>query len=68
MRGNSDSDFLDDLIDKDEVAKILRLKPQSIGPLKARGKLAGIEFYIIARKLVATRSSVVRFIRKRRAA
>ena len=63
-----DREFLDDLIEKNEIASILCIKPESIGPLKARGRLAGIEFYIIGRKLRATRSSVVRFIRGRRAA
>jgi hypothetical protein len=63
-----DREFLDDLIEKDEIASILCIKPESIGPLKARGRLAGIEFYIIGRKLRATRSSVVRFIKGRRAA
>ena len=64
----SDSEFLQDLIGADELATILRIKPQSIGPLKARGRLNGIEFYIIGRKLHATRSSVVDFIKQSRAA
>ncbi|MDO8864048.1 hypothetical protein Q6D67_20380 [Haliea sp. E1-2-M8] len=63
-----DREFLDDLIDKNEIASILCIKPESIGPLKARGRLAGIEFYLVGRKLRATRSSVVRFIKGSRAA
>jgi hypothetical protein len=67
MQTISDREFLDDLIGKIEIAEILHIKPESIAPLKARGRLEGIEFFIIGRKLNATRSSVVRFIKARRA-
>ena len=65
---SSDVEFLDDLIDLDDLAAILRIKRASIPPLKARGKLQGIEFYRLGRNLYATRSSAVRFIKARAAA
>lgn len=58
----SDQEFLADLIDDNELAEILRLKPKSIPVMRCRGQLP-IEQYKVGRKTLSSRRSAIAFIK-----
>jgi hypothetical protein len=58
----SDQEFLDDLIEDQELAEILRVQPQSIPVMRSRGKLP-IPTYKRGRKTLTSRRGAVEYIR-----
>ena len=58
----SDQEFLEDLIDDDELAAILRVKPESIAVMRCRGKLP-IPTYKRGRKTLTSRRGAVQLLK-----
>jgi len=58
----SDQEFLDDLIDDDELARILHVQPQSIPVMRCRGKLP-IPTYKRGRKTLSSRAGAVALVK-----
>lgn len=58
----TDQEFLEDLIDDDELAAILRVKPESIPVMRCRGKLP-IATYKRGRKTLSSRRGAVELLK-----
>lgn len=58
----SDQDFLADLIDDDELARILHVQKQSIPVMRCRGKIP-IKTYKRGRKTLSSRADAVALVR-----
>lgn len=58
----SDQEFLDDLIDDDELAAILRVKTKSIPVMRSRGKIP-IPTYKRGRKTLSSRRGAVELVK-----
>lgn len=58
----SDQEFLDDLIDDKELAQILRVQPQTIPVMRARGKIP-IPTFKRGRKTLSSRRAAVALLR-----
>ena len=58
----SDQDFLADLIDDDELARILHVQKQSVPVMRCRGKIP-IKTYKRGRKTLSSRADAVALVR-----
>ena len=62
----SNEEFLADLCEQVELAKILGVQPQTIPVMRARGKLKDIAEYRRGRKVLSSRSDAVAVVRASR--
>lgn len=65
QHGLSDEEFLADLCDDNELARILRVQRQSIPVMRCRGKLP-IPTYRLGRKTLSSRSAAIELLRQSR--
>lgn len=61
----NDADFISDLIDDHELARILHVQPQSIPVMRCRGKLP-IPAYRRGRKTLSSRKAAIELLRQSR--
>jgi hypothetical protein len=58
----SDNDFLNDLIDRQEAARLLRVTPESLAVMHCRGKIP-LSRYKRGRESLYSKSEIVAYLR-----